>query len=187
MQRIIFNFLLALEGVNANKLRSFLTALGIIFGVGAVIAMLAIGSGAKQSILDQMKLIGTNNIVIESIVASGEEVSGGEQRDQDGNDREGDKRPYSPGLTMEDVGALATVLPSVEKISPEVIIPTSVVRAGKLQRAKCIGVTNDFFELNRLELGMGNRFHALHLDGGRPGCGSRPRSGSGVAASATGV
>ena len=48
MQRVLFNFLLAVEGVNANKLRSFLTALGIIFGVGAVIAMLAIGSGAKQ-------------------------------------------------------------------------------------------------------------------------------------------
>ena len=51
-----------------NKLRAFLTALGIIFGVGAVIAMLAIGTGAKQSILDQMKLIGTNNIVIQAVI-----------------------------------------------------------------------------------------------------------------------
>ncbi|MCB0577945.1 MAG: ABC transporter permease [Phaeodactylibacter sp.] len=50
---------LALEGVSANKLRSFLTALGILFGVAAVIAMLAIGSGAKQSILEQLKLIGS--------------------------------------------------------------------------------------------------------------------------------
>jgi len=57
IQRIFFNFQLALEGVFANKLRAFLTALGIIFGVAAVIAMLAIGTGARQSILDQMKLI----------------------------------------------------------------------------------------------------------------------------------
>lgn len=65
-KRILFNFLLALEGVAANKLRAFLTALGIVFGVAAVIAMLAIGNGAKQSILEQMKLIGTNNIVIKA-------------------------------------------------------------------------------------------------------------------------
>ena len=56
MERVLFNFILAMEGVLANKLRAFLTALGIIFGVAAVIAMLAIGTGAKQSILDQMKL-----------------------------------------------------------------------------------------------------------------------------------
>ena len=48
MQRTIFNFILALEGVFANKLRAFLTALGIIFGVGAVIAMLAIGTGPDE-------------------------------------------------------------------------------------------------------------------------------------------
>ena len=67
MQRVIFNFLLAIEAVLANRLRAFLTALGIIFGVAAVIAMLAIGTGAKQSILEQMKLIGTNNIVVEAV------------------------------------------------------------------------------------------------------------------------
>jgi len=170
MERITFNFFLALEGVNANKLRSFLTALGIIFGVGAVIAMLAIGSGAKQAILDQMKLIGTNNIVIEAKVPSAEELQEGEQAGGESGNAGGNKRPFSPGLTMEDVAALATVLPSVEKISPEVIISTSVVRAGKLQRAKCIGVTNDFFELNRLDLGLGSLFHKLHLEGGRPVC-----------------
>ncbi|MDG2417503.1 MAG: ABC transporter permease, partial [Saprospiraceae bacterium] len=56
MQRILFNFYLALEGVFSNQLRAFLTALGIIFGVAAVITMLAIGTGAKQSIIEQMKL-----------------------------------------------------------------------------------------------------------------------------------
>ena len=67
MQRTIFNFILAVEGVLTNILRSVLTALGIVFGVAAVIAMLAIGTGAKQALLDQMKLIGTNNIVINSV------------------------------------------------------------------------------------------------------------------------
>ena len=52
----------------ANKLRSLLTGLGIIFGVAAVIAMMAIGSGAQEEILEQIKLVGVNNIVITPIV-----------------------------------------------------------------------------------------------------------------------
>ena len=62
-ERVYFNFQIALEAIQANKFRSLLTALGIIFGVAAVIAMLAIGSGAKQEILEQIKLVGVNNIV----------------------------------------------------------------------------------------------------------------------------
>ena len=55
-QRLIANFYIALEAVIANRLRSLLTALGIIFGVAAVIAMLAIGNGAQQEILEQTAL-----------------------------------------------------------------------------------------------------------------------------------
>ena len=58
---------IALEAVFINKVRSILTALGIIFGVAAVIAMMAIGNGAQKEILDQMKLVGVNNIIITPI------------------------------------------------------------------------------------------------------------------------
>ena len=51
----------------ANKLKSMLTALGIIFGVAAVISMLAIGNGAQKEILEQMKMVGVNNIIINSV------------------------------------------------------------------------------------------------------------------------
>jgi len=166
MKRTFFNFILAIEGINSNKLRAFLTALGIIFGVGAVIAMLAIGTGAKESILEQMKLIGTNNIVIQSKVLSAEDLE--EQSGEQENNNQSEKLPFSPGLTLEDASAIRDMIPQVDRLSPEVIISTNVVRAGKLQRAKCIGVTNDFFELNRLEVGRGNFFHSLHLEGGRP-------------------
>lgn len=53
--RLLSNFYSALEAVMANRLRSLLTALGIIFGVAAVIAMMAIGNGAQQEILEQIK------------------------------------------------------------------------------------------------------------------------------------
>lgn len=165
MQRSFFNFILALEGINANKLRSFLTALGIIFGVGAVIAMLAIGAGAKQSILDQMKLIGTNNIVIQASMSGGEGEEESTEEEDNGN---GEEAPFSPGLTLGDVEAIQMALPTVEKVSPEVILTTNVVRAGKLQRGRCIGVTNDFFELNKLTIDIGSFFHPMHQESGRP-------------------
>ena len=164
MQRVIFNFLLALEGVFANKLRAFLTALGIIFGVAAVIAMLAIGNGAKQSILEQMKLIGTNNIVIKAIVPSNEDGEASAKAGQ------GNQRPWSPGLTVKDVQTIRDIVPTVETFSPEIVLNTPIIQSGKLLRAKCVGATNTFFELNNLRLGQGQLFHQVHLDGGKPVC-----------------
>ncbi|MCK5701754.1 MAG: ABC transporter permease, partial [Cyclobacteriaceae bacterium] len=72
-ERVLANFYIAIEAVIANKMRSILTALGIIFGVAAVIAMLAIGNGAQEEILEQIKLVGVNNIVIEPIIEQTEE------------------------------------------------------------------------------------------------------------------
>ncbi|MCI5083553.1 MAG: ABC transporter permease [Saprospiraceae bacterium] len=167
MERIFFNFILALEGINANRLRSFLTALGIVFGVGAVIAMLAIGNGAQQAILEQMKLIGTNNIVIESVLPS--EKDDEEEESTNSNTNE-NKKPYSPGLTLEDIQSIQQVLPTVEVVSPELVLSTNVIQSAKLEKAKCVGVTNAFFELNQLELSTGSLFHEKHMEGGRPVC-----------------
>ncbi|HFA48518.1 MAG TPA: FtsX-like permease family protein [Bacteroidetes bacterium] len=171
MQRILFNFLLAIEGVVSNTLRAILTALGIIFGVAAVIAMLAIGNGAKQSILDQMKLIGTNNIVIKSVVLKeGEEGEETANTDQSSNNSENGKRPWSPGLTLQDVLSFEKVLPNIDHISPEIVLPTNLIQFGKTRKAKVIGVNNSFFELNNLSLAAGNLFHHKHLEGGKPVC-----------------
>ena len=83
---------IAAEAVVHNKLRASLTSLGILFGVASVIAMLAIGNGAEQEILAQMKLLGANNIVITPIVEQKE----GKVEDRDG--KKGSKK-FSPGLT----------------------------------------------------------------------------------------
>ena len=165
MQRILFNFYLALEGVMANQLRAILTALGIIFGVGAVIAMLAIGTGAKQSILDQMKLIGTNNIVVKSVISTDEEENGGNQAQG-----KKEKKPWSPGLTVKDVAAIGSTIPTIEDISPEIILPLNIVRDGKHQKGRCIGVTNTFFDLNNLKIARGKPFHFIHEEEGKPVC-----------------
>ena len=68
LRRYFHDIIIAFEAILANKLKSVLTALGIIFGVGAVISMLAIGTGAQQEILDQIKMVGVNNIIIEPII-----------------------------------------------------------------------------------------------------------------------
>ena len=163
MERILFNFVLALEGVFANKLRAVLTALGIVFGVAAVIAMLAIGRGAQEAILEQMKLIGTNNIIITS-----KDKSTDEEQSQAVNQRK--KRPYSPGLSLNDLSAIENILPTLAESSPEIIQQTTIIQSGKLERANCIGVTNSFFELNNIQLGEGRFFHNKHLEEGKSVC-----------------
>ena len=65
--RLTFNFLIGLEAITYNGFRTFLTSLGIIFGVSAVIAMLAIGKGTEQEIAEQLKQVGSNNITITAI------------------------------------------------------------------------------------------------------------------------
>ena len=70
---VVFSMRTALEAVQHNKLRASLTSLGILFGVASVIAMLAIGRGAEQEILEQMRLLGSNNIVITPLVEQKEE------------------------------------------------------------------------------------------------------------------
>src|SRR3954464_4956290 len=65
---VVFSSGIAAEAVAHNKLRASLTSLGILFGVASVIAMLAIGNGAEQEILAQMKLLGANNIVVTPVV-----------------------------------------------------------------------------------------------------------------------
>src|SRR5438552_17576559 len=64
---LIETFLLGLKNLRLHKLRSLLTALGIIFGVAAVIIMVAIGEGTKQSALEQLRQLGADNILVRSV------------------------------------------------------------------------------------------------------------------------
>ncbi|MFK8162351.1 MAG: ABC transporter permease [Lewinella sp.] len=167
MKKLLFNFQLALEGVAANRLRAFLTALGIVFGVAAVIAMLAIGTGAREAILAQMRLIGANNIVVTSLMeaAGGDDDASAQSAGQEKN-----TKPWSPGLNLGDVRAIHAILPGVEAISPEVVLPTTVIRDGKIGKSRAVGVTNAFFELNNLQVERGKLFHEVNHEKGDPVC-----------------
>ncbi|MCX6235903.1 MAG: ABC transporter permease [Bacteroidetes bacterium] len=161
LERYIYVVNIAIEAVFANKFRSILTALGIIFGVAAVIAMLAIGTGARQEILDQMKLVGVNNIVItpKSDIDKQKEEQQGKTQNK-----------YSPGLTIRDAESIKKIIPSVLKISPEVIYDTYILKDGIRTSAKLTGVTPDFFEVYNLKLSSGNMFNQQQLTEGKAVC-----------------
>ena len=141
---------IALESILSNKLKSILTALGIIFGVAAVISMLAIGKGAQQEILDQIKMVGVNNILISPIV-----------QQKDGGEEEGEKQlnKFSRGLTLLDVEAIRSTIPAVKRISPEISFNSTIVLSGMRYTAKLVGVSNDYFELYNLPLSQGVFFN----------------------------
>ena len=106
---VLFAVRTAVEAVGHNTLRAALTSLGILFGVASVIAMLAIGKGAEAEILEQMKLLGSNNVIVTPLI---------EQKEEKAKD-EGTKEPkkYSPGLTVRDAGAIVDVVPNVNTAS----------------------------------------------------------------------
>ena len=163
-ERLLANFHIAFEAVLANKVRSLLTALGIIFGVAAVIAMLAIGTGVQQEILEQIKLVGVNNIVVEPIVEQIEE-----QVDQNsGMDRE--KNKFSPGLKLEDVTAIKNIIPGINRISPEIVMDTYIVKSGIRRSAKLVGVDVAYFDVLDFQLKEGRMFSEQNLVQGNPVC-----------------
>ncbi len=163
-QRVMANLYIAIGAVLTNKVRSLLTALGIIFGVAAVIAMLAIGNGAQQEILAQIKLVGVNNIVIKPIIEQEEEKIA----DNTGGKKE--KKKFSPGLTVRDVHSIEQTIPGITKISPEIILNTSVIRSGIRRSAKLVGVDPSYFDIYNFELYQGQRFNAEQLKIGAPVC-----------------
>jgi putative ABC transport system permease protein len=151
VERILANLEIAIDAVISNKIRSLLTALGIIFGVAAVIAMLAIGNGAQKEILDQIKLVGVNNIVVKPIVEQEEE------KIEEGSGQK-EKKRFSPGLTLRDVESIQATIPDLTKISPEIILESNVVRQGYRRSAKLVGIEPSYFQIFNFELQEGQIF-----------------------------
>ena len=166
MERYFLILSISLEAVFDNKFRSILTALGIIFGVAAVIAMLAIGNGARQEILEQIKLVGLNNIIITPKV-NGE---GGGASDGEEDETKAMRKKYSPGLTLKDAENILSSLPTVEKVSPEIIYSTPAMRDGKKMSIKLSGVTASYFTLFNQTLKKGNIFSDRQMELGSLVC-----------------
>jgi putative ABC transport system permease protein len=150
----------AIEAVQHNRLRAFLTSLGILFGVASVIAMLAIGKGAEREILEQLRLLGSNNLLITPLVV---------QREGPAEDRsEKEVKKFSPGLTYADARAIAQVIPAVEVACPEILVNTTITREGRRRSGKVVGVDTTYFRLTNLALSSGGQFTPLQVERGLP-------------------
>src|SRR4030042_2133123 len=102
--RIARNIWLGIENLLLHKLRSFLTMLGVVFGVGSVVAMLAVGEGASKDALTRIQKLGSNNIIINSIKSIEEEAT---------STKHSHMSIY--GLTYLDYERISADLPNIRK------------------------------------------------------------------------
>jgi putative ABC transport system permease protein len=165
MRKYLHDVIIAMESIMANKLKSILTALGIIFGVASVISMLAIGNGAQQEILEQIKMVGVNNILISPIVEDS-----GSSEEENGNGGFQQRGKFSRGLSLLDAEAIHSTIPSVVSLSPEIALNSFAVYGGKREQAKLIGVSADYFNLFNLPLESGTVFNPHQEENGLAVC-----------------
>ncbi len=172
LKMFIHNFGIAVEAMMQNKLRAMLTSLGIICGVASVIAMLSIGKGAEQKILEKMKMLGTNNIIIQPL--DKEEIQDKQQEEADETGEQQDitkkKKRFSPGLTLADGKSIREVLPHVSHVTPQVILETMALREGFKKNIKLVGVSSSFFEVNNFDLEQGKLFNKTYDQFSQPVC-----------------
>ena len=127
--------------------------------------MLAIGRGAQEEVLDQMKLLGTNNIIVQPVVEQKEgdvEATGGDATTEAGS------KKFSPGLTLQDLEAIQSTIPYVETATPEIIYDTQIIRAGRMRTGKIIGVSDEYFEINESAFELGDNFTDAQVEQSLP-------------------
>ncbi len=140
-----------------HRLRTFLSTLGILFGVVAVIAMLSIGEGAKRETLEQIEQLGINNIIIR------QHVNSEEQRSQALKQR-------SKGLTWRDVEALQYNLPYLLSSAPIKVIEASLTSSPVQLSPEILALTRHYGEMKGLELTEGRFICDLDLQNKRLVC-----------------
>ena len=139
---------IGLENVRSHKLRSFLTTLGVIFGVSAVVSMLSIGEGAKRAAVEQIKLLGTNNIRIRQLVLTGQQ-----QEEAD--------RLLSDGLTRRDGEIMRADLPNVNGVCPLSFLHAEVTRGDRVSSGRVIGTDAEYAEVTNFRPAEGRFIAAL--------------------------
>ena len=165
-EKLKSNFSEAFWFIKTNKVRTFLTALGIIFGVASVITMLAIGNGAEKEILSQLELVGVNNIVITPIPDEKKDDS----NDNDEDETKSESKRFSKGLDILDGQSLKRIIPSIKIVSPEILLNTYVINNGRQHSIKLIGINPDFFTTSNIDLEKGKLFSEYQIKNALPVC-----------------
>ncbi len=143
-------FRIAVRAIVRNKMRSFLTVLGIVIGVAAVIAMMAVGAGAKARIESAFASMGTNLLVI----LPGSTTSGGMQGGFGSQ----------PTLTWEDLGAIQRQVPAVRLAAPLLRTNSPIIGEGGNWMTSVNGTAPEYFEIRSWNVTVGEPLRQTDLD-----------------------
>ncbi|MDF1544235.1 MAG: ABC transporter permease [bacterium] len=136
-------FEIAVDALTGHRLRTFLTMLGVIFGVGAVIGMLSIGEGAKQEALEQISILGINNVIIKAKIP-----------DESTSSDIGMAR--SPGLSLADADNIARFSEIVDNIVPQRFEPIKTIYHGSNQAAvRVVSTIPEYMTSSSVEVDYG--------------------------------
>jgi putative ABC transport system permease protein len=143
---------IALRALGRNKLRSLLTALGMVIGVGAVISMIAIGNGARAQVAAQVASLGQNVVMVYSTSSSSST---------------GVRQGYGTTATLvpEDAEAIASEVPGVVAVSPELYAYLQVVAGNQNWKTKLYGEAPAYFEIRQWPLAEGEAFSEADVRG----------------------
>ena len=140
----------SLSELRSNKLRTSLTMLGIVFGVAAVIAMLSIGEGAKRETIEQIELLGTNNIIIKKVII------------KNSNTKES-KTSFSPGLSTKDADAIKEIIPYVRSAVPLREISNNITYKSNIIETTIIGTDDNYPEVQNSRIDNGRFFSTSEI------------------------
>jgi putative ABC transport system permease protein len=149
MMRVLATIKIALRALRRNKLRTLLTMLGMIIGVGAVIAMVGIGNGAKTQIETQIASMGENVV----LVFSGSFTRGGMHSGWGG----------AGTLTIEDAEAIQREIPGVTAVSPEVRTGAQIAAGNQNWSTQILGEAPEYFSIRRWPIIAGGPFTAIDV------------------------
>ena len=144
--------LLALRSIRRNLMRSFLTILGIVIGVAAVITMVTLGNGATRSVSDQISSMGSNLLMVRP------------------GQRYGPGSEAAPNFKSADVEAIRNQITSAQAVAPVVSTSATAVYQARNWSTVITGSTNDYFLAGNWELASGRSFSETEERGGKTVC-----------------
>jgi putative ABC transport system permease protein len=142
--KIARNILLGIENLLLHKLRSFLTMLGVVFGVGSVVAMLSVGEGASKDALEQIRKLGSNNIIISSVKSAEEEQAATQH-----------SHMSIYGLTYEDHRRLSESFANIRQTAPAKLMRKPTRLRERAMELRVVGATPEWFQLVPREIVAG--------------------------------
>lgn len=148
------NIQLGIKNILLHKLRSFLTMLGIVFGVASVIAMLSIGEGASKQALDDIRKLGSTNIILHSVKPAEEENTQSRRR----------MRASVYGLLYEDAERIAATFDDVSRVVPVKLIREQGRLNARTLDLRLVGTTAEWFDLVERPLIAGRSLSTIDND-----------------------